>query len=264
MVKEAKRARRGGAQGRCRGDRGAQRGVQPHRRRAPLPDDAGAARPRSPEERLADTKEPILNQIHEHVMAPKSGHALEVRKGQHLRITDLEGQQVVDVAVFNADNHREKLSTSNSRTRYVPPPGQDYVPRDHLSEGDTLMSTLCRPMMTIVRDTPEPKGIHDTHNRMCNRFLFESHGAEVAGRLPRDHQQGRRALRDPARGHPGHARRLHELPAQLREAPLGDPAAGVEAGRLHRVPRRDGLPRRASRTAPRTGSPTATRATARR
>jgi uncharacterized protein len=120
-----------------------------------------------------------VNQIHDHVMPPKSGHAVEVKQGQHLRITDLEGKQVVDMALFNADNHGEKLSTSNSRTRYVPPPGQEYIPRDHLSEGDTLMSTLCRPMMTIVADTPEPKGIHDVHNRMCNRFLFECHGVEV-------------------------------------------------------------------------------------
>jgi uncharacterized protein YcgI (DUF1989 family) len=119
-----------------------------------------------------------LNQIHEHVMPPKGGHAVHVKKGEVLRITDLEGQQVVDVAVFKADNYGEKLSTSNSRTRYVPPEGQEYIPRDHLSEGDTLMSTLCRPMMTIVADTPEPKGVHDAHNRMCNRFLFESHGAE--------------------------------------------------------------------------------------
>jgi uncharacterized protein len=117
--------------------------------------------------------------IHDHVMPPKTGHAITVEPGQHLRITDLEGQQVVDMALFNADNHREKLSTSNSRTRYVPPEGEPYIPRDHLSVGDTLMSTLCRPMMTIVEDTPEPKGIHDTHNRMCNRFLFESHGVEV-------------------------------------------------------------------------------------
>ena len=61
----------------------------------------------------------------------------------------------------------------------MPPPGQEYVPRDNLTEGDTLMSTLCRPMMTIVTETPEPKGVHDMHNRMCNRFLFESHGVEV-------------------------------------------------------------------------------------
>ncbi|MEA2226376.1 MAG: uncharacterized protein QOF04_6 [Solirubrobacteraceae bacterium] len=116
--------------------------------------------------------------VHEHVMAPKSGHAVTVQKGQHLRITDIEGRQVVDMALFNADNHGEKLSTSNSRTRYVPREGEPYVPRDKLLAGDNLMSTLCRPMMTIVEETPEPKGIHDTHNRMCNRFLFESHGVD--------------------------------------------------------------------------------------
>ena len=50
------------------------------------------------------------------------------------------------------------------------------MPRDRLTEGDTLMSTICRPMLTIVRETPAPKGVHDTHNRMCNRFLYESFG----------------------------------------------------------------------------------------
>lgn len=114
--------------------------------------------------------------VHEHVMPPKSGHAVLMKAGQLLRVIDLEGKQVVDMALFNADNYREKLSTSNSRTRYVPKPGAEYVPRDKLTEGDTLMSTLCRPMMTIVAETPEPKGVHDVHNRMCNRFMFESHG----------------------------------------------------------------------------------------
>ena len=42
-------------------------------------------------------------------MPPKTGHAVTVKKGQHLRITDLEGKQVVDVALFNADNYKEKL-----------------------------------------------------------------------------------------------------------------------------------------------------------
>ena len=109
-------------------------------------------------------------------MAPKSGHALLLETGNHMRVTDLEGKQVVDMAVFNAANQREKLSTSNSRTRYVPAPGKPYVPRDRLTAGDLLMSTLCQPMMTIVEETPEPKGVHDVHNRMCNRFLFEAYG----------------------------------------------------------------------------------------
>ena len=51
-----------------------------------------------------------MSVIHEHVMAPKTGHAVSVKRGQHLRITDLEGKQVVDVAIFNADNYLEKLS----------------------------------------------------------------------------------------------------------------------------------------------------------
>ncbi len=106
-------------------------------------------------------------------MAPGSGLAVEVRQGRHLRVTDLEGLQVVDMAVFNRDNLREKLSTSNSRNRYLPRPGEKYAPRDHLEEGDWLMSTLCRPLMTIVRETPEPKGVHDACNRMCDRFLYE-------------------------------------------------------------------------------------------
>lgn len=114
--------------------------------------------------------------VHEQVIPPKTGLAVIVKQGQHLRVIDLEGKQVVDMAVFNLHNPREKLSTSYSRTRYVPIPGAEYVPRDTLMEGDTLRSTICRPMMTIVKETPEPKGIHDVHNRMCNRFLYASYG----------------------------------------------------------------------------------------
>src|SRR5262249_4870332 len=79
---------------------------------------------------------------YEHVIPPKHGHGLTVTTGQVLRVTDLEGKQVVDMALFGAENPREKLSTSYSRTRYVPKPGAEYVPRDRLTEGDTLMSTL--------------------------------------------------------------------------------------------------------------------------
>src|SRR5215469_17607134 len=66
-----------------------------------------------------------MKRIVDHVIPPKLGFGLVVKKGQTLRITDLEGKQVVDMAVFNLDN---------------------------------------------------PRGVHDTHNRMCNRFLYESYG----------------------------------------------------------------------------------------
>jgi len=124
-----------------------------------------------------------MQKIFEQIMPPGTGLAVEVKQGQHLRVIDLEGKQVVDMAVFNLDNLREILSTSYSRTRYFTKPGEgERRRRDHLQEGDWLMSTLCRPMMTIVKETPEPKGVHATTNRMCNRFLYQA----MLGAGPRD------------------------------------------------------------------------------
>lgn len=115
--------------------------------------------------------------VFEKVMPPKTGLAVIVMNDQHLRVIDLEGKQVVDMAVFNKDNPRERLSTSYSRTRTYPmPQGRPYVIRDKLTEGDALFSSICRPMMIIVKETAEPKGVHDAHHRMCNRYLYESHG----------------------------------------------------------------------------------------
>jgi uncharacterized protein YcgI (DUF1989 family) len=116
---------------------------------------------------------PVLDKL----IPPKTGLAVELRKGQRLRVIDLEGKQVVDMCVFNRANPHEKLSTSWSRTRQRPRPGERWRSADHLTVGDVLLSTLCRPMLTIVAETAEPKGIHDTHIRMCNSMLYEMHGA---------------------------------------------------------------------------------------
>jgi len=112
----------------------------------------------------------------DHVLAPKTGMAVMVKRGQRLKVTNIEGKQVVDMAVFNRENPREKLSTSYSRTRYAPKSLDAYVPRDRIMEGDVLMSTICRPMMRFVAETPEPKGVHDVHHRMCNSQLYETFG----------------------------------------------------------------------------------------
>jgi uncharacterized protein YcgI (DUF1989 family) len=123
----------------------------------------------------------LLNEV----LPPKTGRALIVRQGEVFRITDLEGQQVVDVAIFNANNHRDRLSLSYSTTRYA----MQYSARragraeptvamskDFLTEGDVLMSTVYTPLMTIIKETPEPKGVHKVNQRMCNRRFYESFG----------------------------------------------------------------------------------------
>jgi uncharacterized protein YcgI (DUF1989 family) len=109
------------------------------------------------------------------------GAAVEVRQGQRLRVTDRVGLQVIDMAVFNLANPREKLSTSYSRSRYDIGFEGDFHPRDHLTVGDYLMSTINREMMRITADTPAVKGMHDVHGRMCNRRLFR-----VLGQSERD------------------------------------------------------------------------------
>jgi uncharacterized protein len=117
--------------------------------------------------------------VFETVMAPATGWADVVKTGQRIRVTDLEGLQVVDMAVFNAANVREKLSTSYSRTRAGSRrlgEGDGFHPRDRLFEGDVLMSTINNEMMRITADTADVKGMHDVHGRMCNRHLFEAMG----------------------------------------------------------------------------------------
>ena len=117
----------------------------------------------------------------ESILASATGLAVVVEAGRRLRVTDLEGLQVVDMAVFNADNVREKLSCAYSRTRAGTSAGGAFHPRDRLSVGDVLMSTINREMMRIIADTPEIRGMHDVHGRMCNRALYEA-----LGRGPKD------------------------------------------------------------------------------
>lgn len=117
-----------------------------------------------------------MGTVFDHVLAPATGVAVEVAAGRRLRVTDLEGLQVVDMAVFNRANLREKLSCSYSRTRAGTAAGGAFHPRDRLSEGDLLMSTINREMMRITADTPKIKGMHDVHGRMCNRALYAALG----------------------------------------------------------------------------------------
>ena len=114
--------------------------------------------------------------VYDYILPPKTGCLAFVAPGEMLRITDLAGLQVVDMAVFNRDNPRDKLSTSYSRTRYKPAPGEKFVPRDKLLPGDILLSTICTPLMRIRADHAERTGVHDVHHRMCNAALYEYYG----------------------------------------------------------------------------------------
>ncbi len=112
----------------------------------------------------------------EQVLAIGDGLAVLVKSGRRLRVTDLSGLQVVDMAVFNHDNLREKLSCSYSRSAAGAIIDGAFHPRDHLLVGDHLVSTINNSMMRITADTPDIKGMHDVHGRMCNRKLYQRLG----------------------------------------------------------------------------------------
>ena len=119
-----------------------------------------------------------MRKIFEKIMPAKTGLAVEVKDKQHLRIIDLEGSQVIDTVIFNFNNLREKLSTAWSRWAKLPKGSGEQIVSDMVKEGDYLKSTLCRPMMTIVKETAETKGVHSVHGRMCTRWTYEVHAVD--------------------------------------------------------------------------------------
>ena len=78
-----------------------------------------------------------------------------LKKGQTLRILDLEGNQAVDTIFYNADNPEERYSTTDT----IRQQGNIY-----LSTGSKLISTEGNVMLTITADTC---GRHDTLGGAC-------------------------------------------------------------------------------------------------
>ncbi|WP_283131883.1 urea amidolyase associated protein UAAP2 [Enterovibrio norvegicus] len=79
-----------------------------------------------------------------------------VKKGERMRITDLEGNQAADTLFFNADNTAERYSAMDTLREQ----GNAY-----LTAGSVLRSNLNQPLLTIVADTC---GRHDTLGGACS------------------------------------------------------------------------------------------------
>jgi hypothetical protein len=93
------------------------------------------------------------------VVAARGHTAFEMRKGQTLRIEDIEGQQAVDLICYNLDNLDEKFWAAHTAKLA----GHIYV-----TTGDVLYSDLVKPMMTITADTV---GVNDVICGSCSYAL---------------------------------------------------------------------------------------------
>lgn len=93
-------------------------------------------------------------------IAPRSGTAFPLAKGQSLRVIDPQGSQVSDLVAFAAADVREAIS--NGRTF-------DYEETLRLTTGARLWSNRSSAMLTIVEDTV---GSHDFLLTPCSEATF--------------------------------------------------------------------------------------------
>ena len=94
--------------------------------------------------------------------------SIELKRGDHLRIIDLEGQQAVDFLVYDAANHENRYNAANTMklNRSI-----------YLGAGFKLYSDLGEVLMTIVEDTV---GRHDTLGGCCSKEVnYQRYG--IAG-----------------------------------------------------------------------------------
>ncbi|MBB3932939.1 hypothetical protein GGR25_004003 [Kaistia hirudinis] len=101
--------------------------------------------------------------IEEFVLEPGTGKALELRKGQILRLEQIEGGQCLDFNCFNLDDYKEFFHCGRTRTLHG----------IHPTRGDFLWSAPPREraMMYILADTA---GANDVMFPRCSANLYES------------------------------------------------------------------------------------------
>jgi len=95
-----------------------------------------------------------------HEIAPRSGVAFTIDKGQRLHVIDPQGEQVADLLAFNRADVREAISSGRTL---------DYASRIFLTTGDPLYSNRSNVMLDIVEDDV---GRHDFLLTPCSKDTF--------------------------------------------------------------------------------------------
>jgi len=93
-------------------------------------------------------------------IAPRSGAAFVVEKGQILKVIDVRGVQVSDMLAFNLRDVREVISAGRTF---------DYEEAVRLTTGNKLWSNRSNVMLEIVEDTV---GVHDFLLTPCSEATF--------------------------------------------------------------------------------------------
>lgn len=94
------------------------------------------------------------------IIEPRTGTAFILKKGQHLRITDIKGEQVSDFICFNLNDKVEYLSSGRTI---------DYAETIFLTKGNLFYSNRSSVMFKMIEDTV---GRHDFLLTPCSADTF--------------------------------------------------------------------------------------------
>lgn len=94
------------------------------------------------------------------VISPRSGTSLILKKGERLKIIDIEGEQVSDFICYNLNDKREYLSSGRTI---------DYAETIFLTTGHPFYSNRSNIMFNIIEDTV---GRHDFLLTPCSADTF--------------------------------------------------------------------------------------------
>ena len=113
-----------------------------------------------------------LTKVDEVIVPPRDGRAFNVPAGHFFRIVSIEGTQVGDLNLWNANDLSERFFSGKTRQMHA----------THVGVGDRLWSTMpmMRPMATITYDTldwygfdDEGGGIHDVIGTRCDPYTYK-------------------------------------------------------------------------------------------
>ena len=94
------------------------------------------------------------------IIPPRSGVSFILKKGEQLKVVDIEGEQVSDLLCYNLHDKREYLSSGRTI---------DYAETIFLTKGHSFYSNRSNIMFTIIEDTV---GRHDFLLTPCSADTF--------------------------------------------------------------------------------------------
>ena len=113
-----------------------------------------------------------MNIVSDTLVPARAPYSAVLKKGEVMRIIDVQGQQAVDALFYNAHDTSERYSAQDTLAAQAVQGG-----RYDLATGSVLISTELRPMVKIVADSC---GFHDTCAGACScesnavRFGYET------------------------------------------------------------------------------------------